>query len=328
MNKLAHLPDPIVSVVIPVRNCIAYVEEAIDSVLTQSHWDLELILVDDGSTDGDYRRFEQRDARLRVIRLEGVGVSRARNEGMRQARGALIAFLDADDVWFPGKLEAQVRYFDQHPEVGVVFGGFTRWTANDQGAFPPAASLATDCRNVTACEAARSGWLYSRLLGGLLVGMNTAVIRRDIYEAIGGFNEAMRQGEDYDFWLKASRLAEMHALKAKVALYRIHGASAMHRLSDENHLAILLKAATMRWGLLGPGEPGLTESDFKRRLGHVNFDHGYRHFWSGNRRTARSSFWASLRSGHLPIRSSVYLALTFVPWLSGYLKSSAATKGP
>jgi len=313
MNNDDHLTDPTVSVVIPVRNCIAFVEEAIESVLTQSHSDLELILVDDGSTDGDYRRFEQRDARLRVIRLEGVGVSRARNAGMRQARGALIAFLDADDVWFPGKLEAQVRYFDQHPEVGVVFGGFTRWAANEQGAFQPAASLATDCRNVTDCEAARSGWLYSRLLGGLLVGMNTAVIRRDIYEAIGGFNEAMRQGEDYDFWLKASRLAEMHALDAKVALYRIHGASAMHRLSDENHLAMLLKAAAMRWGLSGPGNVRLTEAEFNHRIGQVEFDHGYSHFWHGNRQVARRAFWRAFRHGHLQLRCAVYVVLSFLP---------------
>lgn len=313
MNDSATDRAPQVTVVIPVRNCIQFVGEAIDSVLNQSHRDLELLLVDDGSSDGDYRQFEIRDARLRVIRLEGVGVSRARNMGMRRARGALIAFLDADDVWFPGKLEAQVRYFERHPEVGVVFGGFTRWTANEKGEFLPAASLSTDCGGVTTCEAARSGWLYSRLIAGLLVGMNTAVIRREIYEAIGGFNEAMRQGEDYDFWLKASRLAEMHALDAKIALYRIHGASAMYRLSDENHLAMLLKAAIMRWGLSGPGNSRLTEAEFNQRIGQVEFDHGYSHFWHGDRRVARHAFWRAFRRGHLQWRCAVYVALSFLP---------------
>lgn len=328
MNVTAPILSPKVTVVIPVRDCIRYVKEALDSVLDQSHRDLELLLVDDGSTDADYRQFEALDPRVRVIRLEGVGVSRARNTGMQQARGELIAFLDADDVWFPGKLEAQVRYFDRHPDVGVVFGGFIRWTADSQGVFPPATTLAVECSDVTDCEPDRSGWLYGRLINGLLVGMNTAVIRRAIYLAIGGFNEAMRQGEDYDFWLKASRLAEMHALNAPVALYRIHGASAMHRLSEEDHLATLLQAAVMRWGFSGPGGSGITAAAFNRRLGRVSFDHAYGHFWNGNVRTARSSFWAALRRGYLPARSLVYLLLTLAPRRVLHAISSADMKGP
>ena len=307
---------PAVTVIIPVRNGISFIEEALVSVLQQSYRDLELLLVDDGSTDADYQQFEKLDSRLRVIQLEGRGVSRARNSGMAQAQGRLIAFLDADDVWFPGKLEAQVRYFEKHPEVGVVFGAFTRWTSDKSGRFEPAQSLMKDCSAVSTCDIERSGWLYSRLLSGLLVGMNTAVIRREVYEALGGFNEAMRRGEDYDFWIKASRLYEMHALDAKVALYRIHDASAMHRLSDENHLALLLQAANMRWGLSGPGGLELTEAEFNRRLSGVHFDHGYSHFWNGNRDVARISFLSALRRGHLPLRCIAYVAISLLPTVS------------
>jgi len=313
MNLAANPASPNVTVIIPVRDCINFIQEALYSVLQQGYRDLELLLVDDGSTDADYRQFERLDPRLRVICLEGKGVSRARNTGMAQARGRLIAFLDADDVWFPGKLEAQVRYFELHPEVGVVFGAFTRWSPDSSGRFESASSLMSDCSAVSECDAERSGWLYSRLLGGLLVGMNTAVIRREVYEALGGFNEAMRRGEDYDFWLKASRLFEMHALDAKVALYRIHDASAMHRLSDENHLALLLHAASMRWGLSGPGGVALSEAEFNQRLSQVDFDHGYSHFWHGNRQVARHSFWQALRRGHMPWRSAAYVTLSFMP---------------
>lgn len=313
MNTPTASKPPRVSVVIPVRDCFDYVREALDSVLSQSFSDFELLLVDDGSKDGDYSQFEKIDCRVRVIRLEGIGVSGARNAGLSQARGDLMAFLDADDVWFPGKLRAQVRYFDGHPKVGVVFGGFARWQANEQGAFVPAASLMSDCGNVTKCEASRSGWLYTRLLDGLLVGMNTAVIRRDVLEAIGGFNEAMRQGEDYDFWLKASRIAEMHSLAGEVALYRIHASSAMHRLSEENHLAVLLKSAYMRWGIVSPDGSKLSESAFRRRISSVYFDHGYRHYWHGRLPVARKAFWASLRGGYRPLRSLVYCALCLLP---------------
>jgi glycosyltransferase involved in cell wall biosynthesis len=305
---------PRVTVIIPVRNCQAFIGEAVDSVLRQAFTDYELLVIDDGSDDWDYRQLEARDPRIRVIRLKGNGVSRARNTGMQQARGEFIAFLDADDVWFPGKLEAQIRYFDQHPTVGVVFGGFIKWRANEQGVFPPSATLERDCSQVTTCEPTRSGWLYTRLLNGLLVGMNTAVIRREVRDAIGGFNEAMRQGEDYDFWIKTSRLVEMHSLDASVALYRIHDASAMHRLPTDNQLVILLKAATMRWGFGGPGDDVMTTEEFQRRLSQVDFEHGYSHFWHGDRRVARQSFWRAFkRGGYMPSRCAAYVALSYLP---------------
>jgi glycosyltransferase involved in cell wall biosynthesis len=301
---------PRVSVVIPVRNGKDFIHEAIDSVLLQSFDSLELIIVDDGSDDFDYTTLRQVDPRIRTLRLEGSGVSHARNAGMQQARGEFIAFLDADDVWFPGKLCAQVRYFDNHPDVGVVFGGFIRWTADEQGVFPPAHSLWHDCSDMSEAEAARSGWIYTRLLLGLLVGMNTAVIRRRVYQSIGGFNPSMRVGEDYDFWLKAARVTQMHALAGTVAFYRIHGSSAMHRLSAVSHLATLLQTAHLRWGLTNPDGSGIAEREFRGRIGNVYFDHGYSHFWHGDLDVARHAFWRALLQSRRKPRAGVYYALT------------------
>lgn len=300
---------PRVSVVIPVRNGKDYLQEALDSVLQQSFTDLELLLINDGSTDDDYDRYALQDQRIRVIHLTGTGVSRARNVGMAQSRGELIAFLDADDLWFPGKLQAQVRYFDDHPDVGVVFGKFIRWPALLGGGFAPASSLIQDASRFTTAEPERSGWLYARLLKGLLVGMNTAVIRRGVYEAIGGFDESMRQGEDYDFWLKSSRISEMHSLNGPVALYRIHGASAMHKLSDENHLANLIKVATLRWSASYRPSDDITNHEIKRRLGEAHFTHGYAHYWSGSKLIAKKSFSKALSSGYKKTRSLAYLIL-------------------
>lgn len=304
---------PFVSVIIPVRNGRAYIDEAIDSVLAQSFQDVEIVVIDDGSTDGDYDSLTSTDPRIRVLHLPGNGVSTARNHGMQAARGELIAFLDADDVWFRGKLAAQVRYMEAHPEVGVVFGGFLKWTAGADGAFAPAADLMTDCGALERAEAARSGWLYTRLLMGLLVGMNTAMVRRSVVQAIGGFNVSMRQGEDYDFWLKASRVAEMHALDGTVALYRIHPSSAMHRLAQDNALATVLQASRLRWGLQGPSGDDLAEAAFQQRLAQIHFDHGYAHFWEGDRAVARRSFGRALKAGYRPGRCAVYLALSSFP---------------
>lgn len=302
--------EPLVSTVIPVRNGSDYIHEALDSVLNQDLASLEVIVVDDGSDDFDYRTLERRDGRIRVLRLEGNGVSAARNAGMAAARGRYIAFLDADDVWFPGKLEAQVRYFESHPEVGCVFGGFIKWYVDEAGRFPPPQTLWRDCSHVSECDVERSGWIYTRLLTGLLVGMNTAVIRREVFELLGGFDESMRIGEDYLFWLKTSRIFEMHALAGPVALYRIHPSSAMSRLDPENHQARLLKTAYQRWGLSNPDGTELSAEAFQQRVAQTEFTHGYNHYWHGDPKAAQQAFMRAMVGGALPTRSLAYVFLS------------------
>lgn len=301
----------------PVRNGREYIIEALDSILDQSCVDLEVIVVDDGSDDFDYKTLESHDKRVRVFRLSGHGVSSARNLGMKMAQGKYLAFLDADDVWFPGKIAAQIRYLESHPEVGCVFGGFAKWHPDETGAFPPAALLMEDCTNIMDCDQERSGWLYTRLLTGLLVGMNTAVIRREVFDQLGGFDESMRIGEDYLFWLKVSRIYEMHALDGKVALYRIHPSSAMSRLDAENHQARLLAIAVARWGLRNPDGTELPREVFEQRLAESQFTHAYNHFWHGSTAVARQSFLKAMMGGILPLRSAAYIALSpFRRWLN------------
>lgn len=306
----------LVSTVIPVRNCKNFIHECLISILNQGIQESEIIIVDDGSDDFNYSQLVELDPRIKVIRLDGRGVSAARNAGMREAKGRYIAFLDADDVWFPGKLAAQIRYLENNTEVGCVFGAFTKWLSTASGQFSFAKDLMVDCGAVENCDPARSGWLYTRLLTGLLVGMNTAVIRREVFANLGGFDESMRIGEDYLFWLKVSRVYEMHALNAKVALYRIHSSSAMSRLDQENHQARLLEIAKARWGLRNPDGTELSSLEFARRLAESHFTHAYNHFWNGSASVARHSFLKAIRGGVRPARSTAYIVLSpFRHWL-------------
>lgn len=306
---------PRVSVIIPVRNGKDFIQEALDSVLSQSFKSFEIIVVDDGSDDFNYTLLSAQDPRIQVITMEGSGVSHARNTGMKLARGEFFAFLDADDVWFPGKLQAQIAYFDLHANVGVIFGEFIRWFADSNGRYASAASICVDCTHLNSADPTRSGWIYTRLLMGLLVGMNTAVIRRDVYAAIGGFNESMSLGEDYNFWLKASRISEMHALAGALALYRIHDASAMHNLSPHNHLATLLRSAQFRWGITNSDGRKITGREFRARLSSAYFTHGYSHFWRGDSEVAKAAFWQVLKNGGRRMRASVYLLSIYTPFL-------------
>ncbi len=319
MSSSAHqIPGvttvPTVSVIIPVRNGRDYIHEALDSVISQSFTDLEVCVIDDGSNDYDYSQLEALDSRIQVRRLQGDGVSRARNVGLKLARGRYIAFLDADDIWFPGKVLAQVRYFEEHPEVGVVFGEGIQWEQDANGRFPSSDLLIGDCSELVAIDRERSGWLYTRLLMGLLVGMNTAVIRRELNNQLGGFDESMQIGEDYEYWLRASRITQMHALAGPLALYRIHNASAMHRhrVDAINHLATLLDEARGRWGLANPDGTCISEANFCFRLAATQFSHGYAHYWHGDPVVAKESFSRAFWNGFRPVRSLAYMVLASI----------------
>ena len=113
---------PRISVVIPAYNAAPYIAAAIDSVVGQTYKDLEIIVVDDGSVDNTAAVLQTYGNKVRYVRQENQGVSSARNHGIRVAQGELIAFLDADDVWFPEKLELQTQFLSAHEEAALVFG--------------------------------------------------------------------------------------------------------------------------------------------------------------------------------------------------------------
>src|SRR2546427_4231674 len=119
--SLRHMTKPVVSVVIPVYNGERYLADAIQSVLDQTYQNLEVIVVDDGSTDGSAAVAKRFGDAIRYVRQANGGVCQARNTGISVARGTYLAFLDQDDLWLPDKLAVQVAYLESHPEVGAVY---------------------------------------------------------------------------------------------------------------------------------------------------------------------------------------------------------------
>lgn len=118
---MSSFPSPLVSVIIPTYNRASLITQAVDSVLARSYRSVEIIVVDDGSTDETEAVLARYGHSIRFIRQPNLGRSEARNTGLEAARGTLVAWLDSDNYWHPGKLAAQVDYLERHPDTGLVF---------------------------------------------------------------------------------------------------------------------------------------------------------------------------------------------------------------
>lgn len=196
---LAH--HPAVSVIVPVFNRAHLLERTLKTVIGQSFTDFEVILVDDCSDDDPAAVVRSLgDSRLRYLRQpENQGVAAARNRGLREAKGDLIAFLDDDDEWFPEKLALQVALFQRSPtDVGLIYTGVETYTGVDDGP--------DDCSRTHQIPSAR-GDLYRELLVRNIFhgGSSSIMIRKNVVARVGFFDESLPAIEDYDYWLRITR---------------------------------------------------------------------------------------------------------------------------
>jgi len=192
---------PRVSIIVPVFNSERYVGESIGSVLRQTFPDYELIVVDDGSTDGTSRVVHSFAGSIRYVFQANQGPAAARNTGLELARGELICFLDADDVWLPEKLACQVQFMDQHATVGLAFADEEEFDDNGVqcGSLIATSRFATELRAGSAVDGA-----YAKLLEENFIPTSMVIVRRSCVESVGRFDIALKGPEDRDFW---SRIA-------------------------------------------------------------------------------------------------------------------------
>jgi GT2 family glycosyltransferase len=179
---------PLVSVIIPTYNRGWCLNEAVESVFSQTYGRYELIVVDDGSEDDTGKRLSPYED-ITVITQHNRGVSAARNRGIAVSKGDLIAFLDSDDLWLPEKLSAQVAFFQANPEALVCQTQET-WIRNGRRIFP---------KNR---HQKQSGLFFDRSLDLCLVSPSAVMMKKHLFEEVGGFDEKLPACEDYDLWLR------------------------------------------------------------------------------------------------------------------------------
>jgi glycosyltransferase involved in cell wall biosynthesis len=225
-------PPPAVSVILPAHNREALIGRAVTSVLDPSFTDLELIVVDDGSTDrsADAAR-DAGDERVRILRLPAnLGQSAARNAGAAAARAPLLAFQDSDDVWRPGKLARQVAALAAAPTLAMVYGDLQRIPR--QGA--PFTLTAPDLLPGRIMDHRCSGY------AAYGIGIQTCLLRAHVFTALGGFDERMRCFEDLDFFLRLLRRRHraLHLPEPLVDYYETPGVShaTEHEIASRRHL--------------------------------------------------------------------------------------------
>ncbi len=183
---------PSVAVIIPTYNRTHLIERAVVSVLGQTFRDFDLVVVDDGSTDNiaGLSLFKNGDPRLRYSRLpKNRGVSAARNAGVKATSAPWLAFLDSDDEWLPEKLEKQVRWTSEHPDMHIVQ---TReiWIRHGKRVNPPKTHEKFE------------GDLFAASLERCMITPSSVMLRRTLFQSMGGFNESLPACEDYDLWLR------------------------------------------------------------------------------------------------------------------------------
>lgn len=199
-----------VSVIIPAYNKADLTVQTVNSVLAQTYKNVEIIVVDDGSTDDTAHKLSIFGDKIKYLLKKNGGACSARNAGLRKASGEFIAFLDCDDLYHPTKIERSVDYLNKHPEFGFVHTG-VNWIDND------GKKVGTNIDK----RSRKEGWIADRLIYGNFLCNPTIVARQQFVRSIGGFDESMFAPADWDFWLKLAEKCQAGFISEALTDYRI-----------------------------------------------------------------------------------------------------------
>ncbi len=255
------MESPAVDVIIPAYNSGRFLREAIDSALAQDGIALRVIVIDDGSTDNTAELARSFGPRVTVLSQENRGCANARNSGMAVSTAPYIAFLDADDVWRPGKLARQIAVLSKHPSVGLVFTDMTT-IQGGQGVFEGNGGVIEDgylsatkpYSSLTHERLGDNAFLLPPSIAQVITRENfispsTVMLRRKVIQEVGGFDESFQVCEDAECWLRILRSWRAAAIEDRLVLSRYWGGN------------LSLQAKKMTLGRLQLGEKVLAHPE-------------------------------------------------------------------
>jgi len=217
--------SPLVSIVIPSYNSANFIPGSVSSVLNQTYSNIEILIIDDGSTDETEKTVQQLTGPIRYIKQVNSGPSAARNRGLTESKGKYIAFLDVDDAWEPVKLEEQVAFFESDGDLSIIATGCMRCNADLQPV--EIVSLETSTKE--------KGTIPFRLLlekNQLIT--SSIMIKKKTLDVCGLFDETIQFGEDWDLWIRIAQQGKIGYIQQPLCKYRVHGAGLTGKLDDKN----------------------------------------------------------------------------------------------
>ena len=306
-----------VSLIIATFNHAQFLAVALDSALAQTLAGVEVIVVDDGSTDDTPAVLSRYTDRVRVIRQANRGLAAARNAGLAVARGAYVSFLDADDVVTPTKLAEQVALLEAAPTVGWTYCDVLIETVATGHEMRASERFGYGGRTL-------DGWLFPELIHGNFIPAIAPLIRRTALDSAGGFDDRLTALEDWDLWLRLSLVAEARYSPAVLVRYRVHpgGMSEDRSRMDRNRFRVLDKLCRTRAAAVeGLGAVG------RRIIADTHNWLGKEAYARGDWTEARRRFAASLATVPWQRQAPMLLGLSLVR-AGARIGTGAPTPGP
>lgn len=320
----------LVSVVIPAYNASRFIGAAVASVLDQTYKDVEIVVVDDCSTDGTLLELGKFRDRVRIVRHEtNQGAAAARNTGLKVSRGGIVAFLDGDDLWAPGKLDAFVDCFARHPDVLFAFSDFSRFKWSDGSYFALSNSqifpmifdvIHRQKYTGRKCFSIPRGDMFELLLRGYPIYPSAVAVRKRIFDAVGPWG-GMRTNEDFDFGLRCCRATDFLYIDEILSMIGRHESNVTLDTHRQMEGDILIFDAHLADPSYGAGERGLIRHYRGRRLCAL----GNSYAEAGKTGKAFGKYFAAMRNGGCFLHSLYRFCYLSAKGLIGPFTSSRTT---
>jgi glycosyltransferase involved in cell wall biosynthesis len=244
---------PLVSVIIPTYNRAGVLRRAVDSVLAQTYQDVELLVIDNGSTDQTSHVIAEYGDRVMSVVQENRGVSSARNTGIRAASGEYVALLDSDDAWLPDKLARQLEVMTQHPEIPLCHTEEI-WIRRGVRVNP------------MKKHQKYGGYIFSYCLPLCVISPSSVLIRRWLFEEVGEFDETFPACEDYELWLRITKTYPVSFLDAPLVVkYGGHSDQLSRQYWGLDRFRIKALEKLLQTGGLSPEQHGQTVQELQRK---------------------------------------------------------------
>ncbi len=284
-SSVTTASNPLVSIIIPSYNMAKLVLRAVESVLNQTYQNLEIIVVDDGSTDNTKQLLEPYFNKIKYVYKANGGVCSARNAGLRQASGAFIALLDSDDTYMPDKVEKSLKFLQDNPDFGFVHTDTYLVDSQDR-----------EIERYQHPKSRYTGWISRQLLKGNFIANPTNFFRRECYDSCGGYEESLFPPGDWDLWLRISKKFKVGYIDEPLSRYSIISNSCFNDLERTKR--------EEQWVLdrFFKGHP--SESQWVKRTAYSEFHlrNAQCYFVKGQQSECRREFMLSLKSFPLNVK--------------------------